>query len=271
MFVFSKWTTAYGFIDFLLETADNAVVGTVIGTTALAFYRLGYQIASEGSSALVIVLTPVAFPAVSRIQSDLALVRRGLRAMLGLASALLIPLTALLIVLGPAGVPLLLGDRWAPAAAPLTVLAFGALLRGMIETARPVLLGLGRSRADFGLKLFQVLVLLALLLPAAMNFGTLGVAWSVVTAAACTLPVWFGLLRQSSGATVRDFLEPLAAPVACGLLAVMSLAVVPAFQGGWVGLLLAAGTYCATYVVLSGLLSYRLPRSGFALLRSAAR
>jgi PST family polysaccharide transporter/lipopolysaccharide exporter len=271
MFVFSKWTTLYGFLDFVLETADNAVVGTLIGTTALAFYRLAYQIASEGSSALVIVLTPVAFPAVSRIQSDVARVRQGFRAMLGLASAALIPLTALLIVLGPVGVPLLLGDRWAPAVGPLTILAFGALLRGTIETARPVLLGLGRSKDDLGLKLFQVLILLALLIPAAMNYGTPGVAWSVVVAAACTLPVWVGLLRRASGATVRDFVEPLVAPVICGLLAVLSLAALPVSQAGWLGLSLAASVYCATYVGLSALLSYRLPRSGFALLRSGAR
>src|SRR5207237_147922 len=96
----------HGCILHATQPAAHTVVGAALGPTSLAFYRMGYQISTEGSSALQLVLTPVAFPAMSRVQSDLERVRAGFRAMLGLSVVAILPLTGALILFAPLAVPL---------------------------------------------------------------------------------------------------------------------------------------------------------------------
>ena len=271
MFRFSRWTNAYILLDFIVETADNAVVARVANPTALAFYRMGYQIATEGSTALQFVVTSVAYPAVARLQFDREHVRQSFRGILGLASSSLFPITALLVVLGPVLVPLALGDRWAPAAAPLQVLALAAFARGLLETARPVLLGIGRSWEDFLLKVVQAVTLLAIVIPAGIVAGVDGVARGVLAAALLSLPAWVYFLRTRVGITARDFVEPALAPVIATAVAASIIMLLPAAEVSWPSLLGHGAAFALAYVVSSGALLGVLPRSGIAVARHSLR
>jgi O-antigen/teichoic acid export membrane protein len=267
MFEFSRWTSAFSVVDFALEAGDNTVVGAALGPSALAFYRMGYQVSTEGSSALQLVLTPVAFPAMSRMQFDLERVRSGFRTMLGLSLLAILPLTGGLILFAPLAVPLLLGDRWSPAVGPLRILALAALFRGILEIARPVLLGLGRSRDDFALKLFQVILMLALAYPAAVSGGIIGVSVAVLAAAVATLPAWAYALVRTAHVAWSDVTRPVLAPILSGAIAIGTLLVVMAPGGGWAELLVYVALYGVLYAGTSLVLRRVLPGSGLALWR----
>lgn len=269
MFRFSRWTNAHVFLSFVVETVDNAVVARFVSSTALAFYRMGYQVATEGSVALQYVVTEVAYPAVARLQFDRDHVRQSFRGILGLTCASLFPATALLALLGPMLVPLALGERWAPAGAPLQILAFAALARGVLETARPVLLGVGRSREDFVLKLVQATCLVAIVIPAGIVGGVEGVARGVLVAAALSLPVWGYLLRTYVALTWRDIFEPSIAPAIATLCGTAILIYLEPAGPSWVSLVARAAVLLVTYLGVSALLLRLLPRSGFAAARRA--
>lgn len=271
MFRFSKWTNAYVFIDFVLETADNTVVARLVGATSLAFYRMGYQLATEGTSAVQWVVNAVAFPAFARIQFDLEHVRRSYRALLGAVTAAVVPLAVALAMLGGVGVPLVLGERWAPAAAPLEVLAVAALVRALLESARPLLLGLGHSRGDFELKLVQVVLLVLLVVPAGLAFGVLGVAWAVLAAAVGSLPAWLIVLLRTARLAIGDVVEPMIAPLAAGAGAALLLAILPAPAVAWTDLMTHGAALLFAYGGITLLLYRLLPRSGVALARAALR
>ncbi len=265
MFRFSRWTNAHYFADFVIESADNAIVAAIVGTTALAFYRMGYQVAIEGATAFHWVVTTVAFSVFSRIQFDSRRVREGLRAMLGAMATGLLPATLLLIVLGPIAIPLVLGERWARAAEPLQLLAAAAFVRSILETARPVLLGLGRSGADLALKVVQGILMVGLAVPAAVVFGIQGVAVAVLIAATATLPCWWIALRKSTEITAGDLVGSLTAPVLAAGASLAVLAVMPAPQPTWGHLLGYSAVFTLSYGGVTILLSRLLPRSGFAL------
>ena len=190
--------------------------------------------------------------------------------MLGLGSGSLVPLTALLVVIGPIGIPLLLGERWTPAAGPLTILAVAALIRGLLELARPILLGVGRSKDDFILKAFQLIVLLGLLLPAANDYGTIGVAWAVLIAAAAALPVGIWLVRNASGAHPRDFVGPVIPPLVAGASGLFVMRLTP-LSTTWWSLISAAALFLVVYALVTVVLLRAAPRWGVGLGRSAAR
>lgn len=271
MFRFTRWTNAYQVVDFVVETIDNVVVARVVSATALGFYRMAYQLATEGSSALQWVVTSVAFPAVARLQFDREHVRRSFRAVLGLMAATLVPATILLVVIGPIVVPLALGVRWTPMAVPLQILAVAALLRGLFETARPVLLGVGNSRADFQLKVFQALTLVAVAIPAGIAYGMEGVAWGVLGAAVLSLPAWLYAVSREARLGLCDVLEPILAPFVAAITGIAALALVPWPEATWWSVILHTGLFAAVYAGSSAVLYVRLPRSGLAAAAGAIR
>lgn len=269
LFRFSRWTTLYGALDLVLETFDNAVVARVIGPTALAFYRIAYQLASEGSQSMQWVVTAVAFPAVARVQAEGPRVRAGFRAMLAGTSVALFPLAAALVLVGPSLVPLILGERWTPIGEPIRVLAIGALARAIIETARPVLLGLGHSRADLTLKAAQAALMVALVLLAGPTYGAIGVAWAVALAAVATIPAWVLLLVRVGGLAAADLARPAVAPLLATAVAVAAAGALGAGDGGWIDVLERAGALAVVYGAVTLVLARTMPWSGLAVARRA--
>ncbi len=270
LFRFSKWTNAYVMVDFVLETADNIIVAALLGPVALAFYRMGYQLATEGSSGLQWVVTSVAFPAFARVQLDPGHVRGSFRRVLAGVAALILPMTVALVVLGPIAVPLLLGQRWDGAVVPMQIVALAALGRGILETARPVLLGLGHSREDFLLKVIQSVLLVALALAGGILFGMTGVAWGVVAAALATMPAWWILLRHIAHTTIGDLTRPVIAPIVAALVTVLILVALPPAAVRWTDLVVYGAALALPYTLLTIALFRVMPDSGVALARGAA-
>ena len=270
MYRFSGWTNGYNIVDFLLETSDNAVVAFIVGPTALAEYRMGYQIATEGPLALQWMVTGVMFPAFATIQSERVRVTQTFRGLIGLVGAVLFPITAALVALGPVAVPLLLGQRWSLAAQPLQILAGAGLIRGLLNTSSPLLLGLGLSRRDFLLRLTQALLMLALIYPAGLFYGMNGVAFGVLGAACLSLPLWAGMVTRAATLGSLDILMPLLAPALASALPLVTLLVLRP-EVTWAYLLGEGFTLAAGYVGISAILFRWMPSSGLAAALQAAK
>ena len=263
MFRFSRWLSLQSAADFVLQTFDNMVTGRVIGKVPLAEYRMAYQLATEGPLSLQWVVSSVAFPAFARVQADVGRVRSKFRAMHGMGVAVMLPLCALIVALGDILIPLLVGPRWAPAATPLRILIFGALIRSVLQTAFPLLQGLGHSRADFLLKGVQMIALCLLLYPAARYWGIPGVAMAVVIAAATALPVWAHTLRKLGNVSATDMIQPVVVPVLATVAGLALLWLLPAKACTWSHLVGYGSLFLATYGLVS-FCAYRImPKSGF--------
>jgi O-antigen/teichoic acid export membrane protein len=262
MFAFTKWLAGYSAADFALETIDNAVTGRVLGRTSLAQYRMAYQLATEGPLSLQWIIARVAFPTFAKIQRDPHQVVQKFRAALGLVTATMIPLAAGIAAFGGMLVPLLLGPTWTPAARPLRILAFGALLRATIDTAPPVLRALGHTRTDFILKMAQVVPLCAALYPAVRYHGTTGVATAVTGAAIIGAAVWVMVLRSVLGLRAGDFLVPVVAPLVATMAALATTLVWPVGVLGWPQFIGHGLLFAVVYAAVSAALLRPLRRSG---------
>lgn len=266
MFRYTKWLTGYALADFAIETSDKAVTGRILGTESLAQYRMAYQLATEGPVSIQWIVTRVAFPAFSRIQADRSHVIANLRAILGLVAAIMLPLTAGLVLLGPVLLPILLGPGWTPAILPLQILVCAAMLRAIIDTAPPVLRALGYTRADFVLKLIQLVTLLGVLYPAARLYGTTGAACAVVLAAVLTMPAWAVALRSALRLAWRDLLFPFVSPLTAALLALGVGTVLPQSRAPWLTLVTHSLAFLAIYGATSWILLRKLPASGVGVM-----
>jgi len=111
---------------------DYFVVGRFLGAEALGLYERIFRIMQLPGHYLAQVIFKVLFPAMSRIQNQPAKLAKVYFAGIGIVNAILLPASALLIILAPELVLILLGPNWVEAVLPLQVLFASISLRSAV-------------------------------------------------------------------------------------------------------------------------------------------
>lgn len=263
MFRFVRWTMAYSGADFALEMTDNAVTGRMLGTTALAHYRMGYQMAMEGPVLLQWIVGRIAFPAIARVQASAALVRKNTIGILAFTASTIVPAAVLLVALAPRVIAVLLGPKWLPAVVPLRLLAVAGLARALMAVAPPILRGVGSTRTDFLLKVLQVGLMCGLLFPLGKLWGITGIAVAVDIGAVVALPVVLIVLARTLALTVADLLRALVPPALAAILASAAFVI----RGDLASDVVGGVIFCAGYVAISWIFVRVWPHAGIGATR----
>jgi O-antigen/teichoic acid export membrane protein len=108
---------------------DNFVVGNALGAAALGFYTRAYELVKFPSTVFATIVGNVMFPALSRLQDDRPRLAATLRRVTFVNALVLLPASAVIIVLAPEAIDLLVGDGWDAAVVPFQILALTMLLR----------------------------------------------------------------------------------------------------------------------------------------------
>lgn len=185
--------TAVALLGAVLGSADDLIVGRVLGATQLGLYSIAYRLPELLVVNLSLVAGQVLFPAMATIDREalpgafLTALRYGLMAGL--------PLTAGLVVLAEPVTLAFFGERWRDAAPAMQVMALWTLMSPiniMIGTAYKAM-----SRVDILLKIAlpQALVLI----PALLVFVHQG----IVAIAACQAVVMTGFTVLAMGVATR--------------------------------------------------------------------
>ena len=178
---FGKFAIVIAISSYLVNMADNVMVGRFLGTRALGNYSLAFNIASAPISVLVFALGNVLFPAYAEIseQSPRRLEQAFIK-VFSISSLILLTIALPFVLLSGEIVQLLFGAKWTSAGAVLRVLALAIPLRGLTLIISTVITGLNRPKPVAVGKTLEAVVFLALLYPLITAFGLTGVAWAVV-------------------------------------------------------------------------------------------
>lgn len=193
---FGRWVFLIGLIGLASRFVLQAVISRRLGTVELGLYYLAARIAYlplEVSSELI---GSVAFPVYSRLQSDVARARRTFRVIFTGMLGLLLPASALLLVLAPSLVQDLLGPRWVGTAPAIQVLAVVTMIELFGDALTPIFMGTGRPWAVALLVAIQTFVLTALVWELAGRYGLTGAVAAWLPATATAQAVGFFLLRR---------------------------------------------------------------------------
>lgn len=171
------WSQTLGQV---LAPIGNFIVGKMLGTASLGFYSMAREIASLPVSKASSILVSVAFPAVSEIQSNPALIRSYFLRAVRVQSALTYPAMFGLAACATEIVPLVLGEQWRPAIFLFAMTCLGTPGR-MITVLAPAL-AFGRGRPDLVVKcLYYALAVNVVTLPLGILLGGLdGLAIAVL-------------------------------------------------------------------------------------------
>ncbi|SJM71680.1 hypothetical protein FM101_13695 [Arthrobacter rhombi] len=210
-------------IVFTIGYSDQLIAGSLIGTVALGYYVLAFNLSSWPVSIVSQPLRRVAPAAFAAIQGDPIRLRA---AILGLFSVLGCATIPAFSALAGASVPLVrfvYGDIWLPAAAALSWLVISALAKVFCELAYDYIVVIGRTGKVLMIQIVGLLVLIPALVGGSIWGGLVGIAAAQAAVSFLVLlPMYLWQLR-GAGIGITDVLGKLWLPglagVAVGCLA----------------------------------------------------
>jgi PST family polysaccharide transporter len=214
--------------------ADTFIVGRALGSVALGNYSIAWTIGNvpvDKAGAVLSQVTPSVFAAVAKDRK--ALGRYFLSFTEGTALLLAPPCIGLAITAADF-VPVVLGARWMPMAAPLAAIAVFAAIKAAIPLVSQLLIASGHSGKD---TLYNMILLLvfppAVWVAARFGLVYVALAWLVVLPGVYAWQI--GMALKVLGLRPRDYLAAIApAFQACLLVAATAAAarlLVPEYGG----------------------------------------
>jgi O-antigen/teichoic acid export membrane protein len=220
-FHFGKHLFVVSILTFVTTQFDNFAVGRYLGPVALGPYILAYRLAMLPVDALISILNSVLFPAYSKIQlTESDRLPSFFLKLNTVSSGLVLAAVAPLALAARPLIYLLYGHRWDAACAPLPILAFAGIFRGLTHTISPWLVSIGRPDLDAKCKMVEASVFVSLTLILVPRFGVAGAAWTGVASYALAYAMRLALaIRLLEGTPVGPTFIGLVQPLWIAALA----------------------------------------------------
>jgi len=253
-------------IVFAVGYADQLVTGAMLGSTALGFYVLAFNLSSWPVSIFSQPLRSVAPAAFARLQDDPTRMNHAFADVLKLLSAVAVPSCLLLAGAATAIIHFVYGSIWAPAGVVLAYLGVMAIARIFFELAYDFLVIKGESQWILFVQVGWLALLVPMLIVGARFGGLRGVAIAqVVVAVLVVLPAYVLLLRRA-GIRLKVLLMPVwpgllvgiaVAGLALLITAELSSALLACVLSGLVGLVGVSGLLVSNKQLIARIRSLR--------------
>ncbi len=214
---FGSRVTAGSIITFFARNTDNLLIGRFLGTQALGFYALAFQIVQLPEMIIAGSVYYTLFVGTSEA------VREGRSSkpqFLGILRGIMLvgmPMMAGMAATANLSVPWVMGDQWLPSVRLLVLLSPQGLSLTVWAAMAGVLYGLGRADTLFRAEAISSgATILAILATARLGSDAVAIGVSLT---ALILPA-FGtrVIARECGIAGREFLKAAASPVASALL-----------------------------------------------------
>lgn len=201
-------------LNYFNSRIDQLAVGALLGSQALGYYSMAFNLVLQPVSRINPVLTSVAFPVLAKVRDDRAQLKRGYFRMLDLLTSINAPVLIGIAAVAPLLIPIVLGDQWLPIIPLIQVLAVFSLIRSTGNAGGSLILACGRADLAFywNLMLFAIIPL-AIVAGAKMG-GLQGVAWTLLALQSALLFAWYlFVVRRLLGNCFVGFVTSMSAPV----------------------------------------------------------
>lgn len=193
-------------------------LGRWAGSEAVGFFTRTYQLVNQPMNQLNNAVFSVAFPALSRMQHDVAQMCRAFLKGYSIQLAINTPITVCSAVFAPEIVRVLLGPNWPNASEILLLLTPTILGFSLINPLGWFMMATGRAARSLYIALLLVPVVIMGVGFGALN-GAKGVSIGFSAAiAALTFPIVAWAIH-GTGITMRDYLKTVSRPLGAGLVA----------------------------------------------------
>lgn len=158
LFSFGWKLLASGILNAINQSFASLVIGKQFGSYQLGLVSQGEKYPAALGAMIDGAIQPVMLSAVSKVQNDIAYVRRIMRRALKTSTYFMFPVMCLCAVIAPSLIPLLLGEQWVDAVPFFQIYCIVYALLPIHSINLQVLAGLGRSDLFLVLEILKVLI-----------------------------------------------------------------------------------------------------------------
>ncbi|QGN59145.1 oligosaccharide flippase family protein [Nostocoides sp. HKS02] len=274
MAVFGVRVSAVDLVASSRVWAETWIIAASLGTTALGLFNISQRLVQVAQELTAASLTPVSTVVFAKVRESATRLGSTYLKALGLVYAVVSPLMVLIIVTGPALIPVLFGHRWLASVLPAQALAAAGIITLGAMLDHGLYYGLGRPGAWL---CYSVVVDGATVAMTALavrwGLGAVAVGF-VVVAVLATVVRWvlvgrlLGLGALSVARPFGTLLVPTVATIVVGTLLLRSMSATGSTGASMV--VTAVGTVVVNLVLLR-LIGGRIIRDGLSILPVPAR
>ena len=225
VFAFGGFVSLGRILWFSFAESDKLVGGKILGKEPLGYYTVANQLASLPIHKISGLISAVAFPAFSKVQSNEAEVRFYLRKAIRLMSLFAFPVFFGISSISPNIVAIFLGEKWLMASMPLQVLALVMPVRMVSTVMPPLLWGIGKPETSA----MNFLIAGVIMVPAFIvgaEYGPIGLAMAWATLYPVVFIIKAYRVSNAVGLATRNILQEMARPLIAAtiMLAAVALA-----------------------------------------------
>ncbi|WP_236890966.1 MOP flippase family protein [Desulfoluna limicola] len=166
-------------VNYLSANIDYLIIGHRMGPAALGYYTLAYQLAIFPLMKINPVITKVAFPIFSKIQSDNLRLQKGYCRIINIITTVSFPMMAGLFIVAPEFIDLFLGDQWLHSIIIVKILCVVGALKSLGNPVGSIILAKGKANIGFYFNIVAVTIVSVAVV--------IGSQWSATCVAAALL------------------------------------------------------------------------------------
>lgn len=164
--------------NILAVHGDNFIVGRSLGAGQLGLYARAYELIKLPAAVFTNVVGNVLFPAFSKLQHDRDRLASGFRRATLANALLLVPASAVLVVIAPEAIRVVMGTQWEAAVLPFRILSLTMLMRTSYKV--------GATVASAAGAVYPVAVANAVYMVAVIGGAAFSIRWGIPGVAAST-------------------------------------------------------------------------------------
>ena len=199
-------------LNFFNRRSDDFLIGYFLGTVALGYYNIAYQLLLIMTQLLTSITTKVAMPMFSRLQQDLPRLRRGFYAATQFTSLVSFPAFLGVWALAPELVQGLFGEKWLPSIPVMQILVFIGILHSVYYFNGNIIMAMGKPSWSLGLTSINAVTnVIGFLI--AVRWGIVAVAASYVIRGYILSPLPLLVIRKLIKINLKTYFGQFIPPV----------------------------------------------------------
>lgn len=206
---YGKFITASTILMFIASEAGGAVIGKMLDVAQLGHYSVAFLLANFPPTHVAFVLSNIMFPAYSKMQKDLPVLRKTFAQVTDVIASLVMPVMAGMAAASGTMISAFYGAGWEDAVAPFRILCIYGALHAIVTVNGYMFNGIGRPDIGFRIAVIRVVSILVLIVPAIKLWGTVGAAAAMSFVMVTNLLYGLYQVTKVMGASRIEVLRPL--------------------------------------------------------------
>jgi len=221
---FGLYQTGAMSMNMINSRVDQAIIGKTIGESALGIYSVGSQITLQTMQQINSIATRVTFPAISKEQGNLIVVKEIYLNMVANVLLVSAPIFLGLSALSSIFVDVVLGSKWVGLSTVLSILCGYVLIRSLGNMNGPLVMGLGKANWAFYWNL-GLLVLIPTVVFLTSLYGDIELVATSLLATQLVLifVAYFYWVRRLIGPCLHEYVSTITRPISAATLMALLL------------------------------------------------